>query len=103
MLPPIHAISFSRFRANAAAELNFVTKDGGNLWLTRHRKPVCAVVSMRDAHQLAALQGRGLPELLHRLAVDTARLRKAKALQARYELAGTAWVYPGMGTPEEDW
>ncbi len=97
MLPQIHAISFSHFRAHAAAELRFVTHTGGNLWLTRHRKPVCAVISMKDAHVLAAVQGRDLQELLHRLQVDADRLRAAKDVEAQYErveIAGKAWEYP---------
>ena len=97
MLPSIHVISFSDFRANAATELKFVTQERGNLWLTKHRKPVCAVIPMKDADILAALQGRTMDELLHRLAVDRARTEEAKLVDEGYErieLVGKEWVYP---------
>jgi PHD/YefM family antitoxin component YafN of YafNO toxin-antitoxin module len=100
MLPHIHEISFTDFRKNASSALKLVTAEGGNLWITRHRKPICAVVRMRDAHLLAKLQGRNMKEMMGRLEVDAARMQAAKRLERKYELteiAGREWEYPIFG------
>lgn len=99
MLPAIHSVSFSDFRANSGPLLRFVTRDGGNLWLTRYRRPVCAVIPMRDAHVLGEVQGRDVNELIHRLQVDTSRRVAAARLDNtfdRMEVVGEAWTYPVM-------
>ncbi len=99
MLPAVHKVSFSDFRANSGPLLRFVTHEGGNLWLTRYRRPICAVIPMRDAHVLGEVQGRDVRELLHRLQVDATRHVAAARLNEtfeRHEVVGREWTYPIM-------
>ncbi|ASM71071.1 MULTISPECIES: hypothetical protein [Roseobacteraceae] len=99
MLPAIHTVSFSDFRANSGPLLRFVTRQNGNLWLTRYRRPFCAVIPMRDAHVLGEVQGRDVNELIHRIQVDANRHVAAARLDKtfdRYEVAGEEWTYPIM-------
>lgn len=100
MLPQIRTISFSHFRANAAAEVDFLTVHNSHLWLTRHGKPICSVISMRSESILAKVHGRDLRELAHRFEVDQARMQDAVDLAKDYgsrELIGQEWQYPVFG------
>lgn len=97
MLLTIHAVSFSDFRANSGPLLRFVTHENGNLWLTRYRRPVCAVVSMRDAHVLGSVQGRNVNEIIHQLQVEANRRVGAARLDKafdRMELRPEEWTMP---------
>lgn len=99
MLPAIHQVSFSDFRANSGPLLRFVTRENGNLWLTRYRRPVCAVISMRDAHVLGSVQGRNVNEILHELQVKANRKVTAARLDKafdRLEVVPEAWPLPIM-------
>ncbi|UOA25849.1 hypothetical protein [Pseudosulfitobacter sp. DSM 107133] len=99
MLPAIHQVSFSDFRANTGPLLRFVTHENGNLWLTRYRRPVCAVISMRDAHVLGSVQGRDVNQILHQLQVEANRKVAAARLDKafdRMELRPEEWSLPIM-------
>lgn len=100
MLPQIRTISFSQFRAHAAQEIDYLTAHHSHLWVTRHGKPVCSVISMRSESILAKVHGRDLNELAKRFAVDQERLQNAKDLALEYgsrELIGQEWQYPVLG------
>jgi hypothetical protein len=100
MLPQIRTISFSHFRASAAAEVDFLNMHNSHLWLTRHGKPVCSVISMRSESILAKVHGRDLNELAKRFEVDQARMQSAADLLKEYgsrELIGQEWSYPVFG------
>ena len=97
MLPQIRTVSFSQFRAYAAQEIDFLNAHHSHLWLTRHGKPVCSVISMRSESILAKVHGRDLRELAHRFEVDQARMQDAVDLAKDYgsrELIGQEWQYP---------
>tara|TARA_R110002126_G_C10150151_1_gene471579 strand:- start:62 stop:436 length:375 start_codon:yes stop_codon:yes gene_type:complete len=99
MLPAIHTVSFSDFRANTGPLMRFVTHGNGNLWLTRYRRPVCAVISMRDAHVLGSVQGRNVNEIIHQLQVEANRKVAAARLDNafdRLEVVPEAWPFPIM-------
>ena len=100
MLPQIRTISFSHFRANATAEVDFLNMHNSHLWLTRHGKPICSVISMRSKSILAKVHGRDLRELAHRFEVDQGRMQDAVDLAKDYgsrELIGQEWQYPVFG------
>ena len=100
MLPQIRTVSFSHFRAHAAQEIGFLNAHHSHLWLTRHGKPVCSVISMRSESILAKVHGRDLNELAKRFEVDQARMQGAADLVKDYasrELIGQEWSYPVFG------
>ena len=91
MLPRIHAISLSAFRAGLAEALRFVVREGGNLWLTHRGRPVAVLMPMQDAEQLAALQGRSLTELLHRVTLNRDRILAARTMAEAPLIAAAGW------------
>ena len=97
MRPQIRTVSFSHFRAHAAQEIDFLIAHNSHLWLTRHGKPICSVISMRNESILAKAFGRDLRELAKRFEVDQARMQDAVDLAKDYgsrELIGQEWTYP---------
>lgn len=85
MLPQMDAISLGYFRQNMALCLKLVTKWDGNIWLMKHRRPIAAIVTMKDAHVLGEVQGRPMHELLGRLNSNLERMRAAKAVEDEYD------------------
>ena len=108
MLPRMDAISLSFFRQHMARSLKLVTEEEGNIWLMKRRKPVAAVVTMKDAHVLGEVQGRSMKELMDRLSDNLARMQAAKAVEEEYDQikmaeeryrSGIVWS-PGSGHGE---
>ena len=85
MLPQMDAISLTYFRQNLAKCLGMVTVQEGNLWLMKHRRPVAAVVTMKDAHVLGEIQGRPMQEMMDRLEENLRRMQAAKAVENEYD------------------
>lgn len=96
MLPRIHAISLSAFRASLADALRFVVREGGNLWLTHRGRPVAVVVRMEDAERLAALHGQSVTELLHRIQINRARIIAARNMDEAPLIAAAAVTCPNL-------
>lgn len=100
MLPQIRTTSFSNFRAHAAKEIDYLITRHSHLWITRHGKPICSVISMRNEAILSKVFGRDLNELARRFEVDQTRMQSAKDLVKEYgsrELIGQEWTYPVFG------
>ena len=97
MLPHVHAISATGFRKNMARWMRSA-EEGAHVFLTRHGRSRCCLVSMRDAQVIFDLHGRSLEEYMHRQQVDYERWLMAKA-KADEEWPGVSlgqgeWHYP---------
>lgn len=83
----IRAMSITEFRENVAAQLRYVERTGGQLWLQRRGRVGCAVVPFYQVKVLDALLGASVEEKADGLNREYEAHAAAKRIQAREELA----------------
>jgi len=72
--------SLSEFRKNAASLTDWVAQDRRRIWITRHGKVVCAVVSLDRLETLEKLEWRPRGEDRERYAEHYLAWKRAKGL-----------------------
>ncbi|WP_040604841.1 hypothetical protein [Sagittula stellata] len=83
----IRAMSITEFRENVAAQLRYVERTGGQLWLQRRGRVGCAVVPFYQVKVLDTLLGASVEEKARGMEAEYAAHALAKTIQAREELA----------------
>lgn len=78
-------LPLSRFREEAGKSLTWVTREGGQIWLTRHGKAVAALIPLYQLEMLEAVLGLSEAERQERVAMEQVRFRAAKAIELREE------------------
>jgi|GEM_PF-5049258 len=54
----LRIMSLSEFRANATQTTDWVRREGGRVWITKHGKSVCALVPLEQCEEIEKMEGR---------------------------------------------